>query len=185
MFMYTLSLLVSLTSAYAFIHTNRFHRHYLVLHTSDINRGGVNNASEEIVDNGASSNNNKNTNDINMGTTIGWQGVGNMLFNEELQKSGRVDLGVGSSNTYKDFRGNDIVPKIDPAVKQWLFDTLPSLDKNDDLELYSEQLTRLGFHPDECPSMCEISYEDLDFMKVLHRRYFYTEITGQEHPFEP
>ena len=119
-----------------------------------------------------------------MGTTIGWQGVGNMLFNEELQKSGRVDLGVGSSNTYKDFRGNDIVPKIDPAVKQWLFDTLPSLDKNDDLELYSEQLTRLGFHPG-CPSMCEISYEDLDFMKVLHRRYFYKEITGQEHPFEP
>ena len=82
MFMYTLSLLlVSLTSAYAFIHTNSFHRHYLVLHTS-VNRGGVNNASEEIVDNGASTNNNKNANNINMGTTIGWQGVGNMLFNE-------------------------------------------------------------------------------------------------------
>lgn len=179
--MRTLLLHVSLTSVYAFIHTNRFHRH-LMLHTSD-DYEGLNVLTENGDENGANTNNN-NANNINMGTSIGWQGVGNMLFNEELQKSGRVDLGVGTSNTYKDFRGNDIVTKIDPVVKQWLFDTLPSLDENDDLDLYSERLTKLGFHP-ECPSVCEISYEDLDFMKVLHRRYFYKEITGQEHPFEP
>jgi len=127
---------------------------------------------------------NSNINNINTGTSIGFEGVGSMLFNEELIKSGRVDIGVGSSNTYKDFRGNEIIPKIDPAVKQWLVDVLPSLDEND-IELYAAGLTSLGYHP-ECPSLCEIRYDDLSFIsKVLHKRYLFKEITGEEHPFEP
>ena len=129
-------------------------------------------------------NNSSSINNINTGTSIGFEGVGSMLFNEELIKSGRVDIGVGSSNTYKDFRGNEIIPKIDPAVKQWLVYVLPSLDEND-VERYAEGLTSIGFHP-ECPSLCEIRYEDLSFIsKVLHRRYLFKEITGEEHPFEP
>ena len=140
---------------------------------------GVNSSEQTEEDTSISSINN-----INTGTSIGFEGVGSMLFNEELIKSGRVDIGVGSSNTYKDFRGNEIIPKIDPEVKQWLVDVLPSLDEND-REKYSEGLTGIGFNP-ECPSMCEIRYEDLLFItKVLHRRYLYKEITGEEHPFEP
>ena len=45
-----------------------------------------------------------------MGTTIGAQNVGEMLFNKELLKSGRGDVRVGSSKRWKDFRGNEIVP---------------------------------------------------------------------------
>lgn len=119
----------------------------------------------------------------NRGTAIGWQGVGNMLFNEELLKSGRVDMGVGSMNKYRDFRGNEIVPKVDPIVKEWLLEILPSLTESD-TEAYAEGLTNIGFHP-QCASMCELKYGDLDFMKALHRRYLYNEITGDEHPFEP
>jgi len=138
------------------------------------------NASEQTEDDTT----NSNFNNINTGTAIGFEGVGSMLFNEDLIKSGRVDIGVGTSNTYKDFRGNEIIPKIDPAVKQWLVDVLPSLDEND-LEIYAAGLTSIGYHP-ECPSLCEIRYEDLSFItKVLHRRYLFKEITGEEHPFEP
>lgn len=45
-----------------------------------------------------------------MGTTIGAQNVGEMLFNKELLKSGRGDVRVGPMNRWKDFRGNEIVP---------------------------------------------------------------------------
>ena len=139
------------------------------------------NASEQTEEEDTSS---SGLNNINTGTSIGFEGVGSMLFNEELIKSGRVDIGVGSSNTYKDFRGNEIIPKIDPAVKQWLVDVLPSLNEND-IEIYAAGLNSLGFHP-ECASLCEIRYEDLSFIsKILHRRYLFKEITGEEHPFEP
>ena len=60
---------------------------------------------------------------------------------------------------------------------------LPSLDAYD-LEAYAEGLTGIGFLP-SCPSQCEVRYDDLDFMRVLHRRYLYREITGEGHPFEP
>ncbi len=125
----------------------------------------------------------KSNDGMNTGTPIGSQLVGNMLFNDDLLKSGRVDLGVGTANKYRDFRGNEIVPKVDPSVKEWLLETLPALDEND-LSSYAAGLTDIGFNQ-ECPSMCEIRYDDLDFMKTLHRRYLYNEITGQEHPFEP
>ena len=74
---------------------------------------------------------------VNTGAPIGWEGVGGMLFDEDLLKSGRVDLGVGSSNRYKGFRGNVVVPKVDPAVKSWLRTVLPALNE-DDAQAYSE-----------------------------------------------
>mmetsp|Transcript_76 Transcript_76/g.153 ORF Transcript_76/g.153 Transcript_76/m.153 type:complete len:197 (-) Transcript_76:199-789(-) len=119
---------------------------------------------------------------VNTGAAIGWEGVGGMLFNEELLRSGRVDLGVGSSNRYRDFRGNEVVAKADPAVTTWLRKVLPALNE-DDAKAYSEGLTSIGFSP-QCASLCEIQYDDLDFMKTLHRRYLFKEITGEEHPFE-
>ena len=169
------------------------HHHILCMSSSDEYDGmsgltddgdfaiyGVNASEEEDDDNSILSSN------FNTGTSIGSQLVGNMLFNEDILKSGRGDLlgasGVGKK--YKDFRGNEIVPKIDPAVKNWLFEVLPSLDE-DDGQIYAEGLTNIGFHP-ECQSLCEVMYEDLNFItKVLHRRYLFKEITGQQHPFEP
>lgn len=123
-------------------------------------------------------------NDFNTGTLIGSGGVGDMLFNEQLQRSGRVDLGVGATNKYRDFRGNEIIKKDgDPVIKEWLLELLPNLDIYD-VELYAEGLTNIGFDLN-CKSQCELQYDDLDFMRVLHRRYLYNEITGKGHPFEP
>ena len=47
---------------------------------------------------------------FSMGASIGAQNVGEMLFNEELLKSGRGDVRVGPMRRWKDFRGNEIVP---------------------------------------------------------------------------
>lgn len=116
--------------------------------------------------------------EFNTGTLIGSGGVGNMLFNEHLQRSGRVDLGVGATNKYHDFRGNEIVRKDgDPIVKEWLLELLPNLDIYD-MESYAEGLSNIGFDPN-CKSQCELQYDDLDFMRVLHRRYIYKEIMGE------
>jgi hypothetical protein len=50
-----------------------------------------------------------------MGTSIGAQNVGEMLFNTELLKSGRGDIRVDPMRRWKDFRGNEIVPDTDNA----------------------------------------------------------------------
>ncbi len=121
------------------------------------------------------------------GTSIDWQGVGNMLFNEPLLKSGNGDIGVGPTNRYQNFRGNQVFPKeavADPQVEEWLMEVMPSLDESE-VECYAQGLTTIGFRP-QCPSLCELQYNDLDFIeKVLHRRYLFKEITGESHPFEP
>ena len=44
-----------------------------------------------------------------MGAPIGSENVGNMLFDEEILKSGRGDIRVGSIGRWKDFKGNEIV----------------------------------------------------------------------------
>ena len=113
------------------------------------------------------------------GTAIGWQGVGHRLFDEALLRSGRGDLGVGATNTHRDVRGNHLVPKSDPVVSEWLAAQLPSL-QDAERATYAEGLTGLGFRP-QCASARELKDEDLDFMKPLHRRFLYKEITGEEH----
>ena len=50
----------------------------------------------------------------NMGVSIGAQNVGEMLFNEQLLKSGRGDVRVGHIGKWKDFRGNEIIPDDGP-----------------------------------------------------------------------
>mmetsp|Transcript_25080 Transcript_25080/g.52765 ORF Transcript_25080/g.52765 Transcript_25080/m.52765 type:complete len:149 (+) Transcript_25080:296-742(+) len=46
---------------------------------------------------------------FNMGTSIGAQNVGEMLFNEELLKSGRGDVRIGSTKRWKNFRGSEFI----------------------------------------------------------------------------
>ena len=117
------------------------------------------------------------------GTAVGWEGVGRMLFDEPLLQSGRKDLGVGAGNAYRDFRGNEVVPKADPRVREWLAAALPALDAGD-VGTYAEGLTALGFRP-RCASARELTPEDLEFMKPLHRRYLYKQIMGEEHTDDP
>ncbi|KAL7539355.1 hypothetical protein ACHAXR_009208 [Thalassiosira sp. AJA248-18] len=67
-------------------------------------------------------------------------------------------------------------------IKDWLLSVIPKLNEND-IESYTQGLSNIGFHPD-CATMCELKYDDLDFMKVLHQRYIFNEVTGIEHPWE-
>ncbi len=96
--------------------------------------------------------------------SIGWRGMGNMLFDKLLMRRGRVDLGTGANKRYSDFYGNVVVPRtpVDPSVRGWLRGALPSLDAYD-LKAYALGLLNISFHP-SCPSQCELRYDDLDFM---------------------
>jgi hypothetical protein len=145
---------------------------------------GINASSDEDEDGNENEDVGVGRKEFDRGTSIGSLGVGNMLFDESLLRSGRVDMGTGSNKKYGDFRGNVILNKTgDTRVKKWLLDVLPSLDAYD-LESYAEGLTNIGYNP-SCPSQCELTYDDLEFMKLLHRRYLYREITGEGHPFIP
>lgn len=52
-----------------------------------------------------------------MGSSIGAENVGRMLFNEEILKSGRGDIRIGSMGKWKDFKGNGIVRNEEPKSK--------------------------------------------------------------------
>ena len=49
-----------------------------------------------------------------MGSSIGAENVGRMLFNEDILKSGRGDVRIGSMGRWKDFKGNEIVRNEEP-----------------------------------------------------------------------
>lgn len=68
------------------------------------------------------------------------------------------------------------------AVGEWLSEIIPTLRDADNVR-YSQELVAIGFDPG-CVTQCELTWEDLSFMKLLHRRYLYNEITGQDHPWE-
>lgn len=48
-----------------------------------------------------------------MGTAIGAENVGSMLFNEDILSSGRGDVRVGPTGRWKDFKGNEIVRTVE------------------------------------------------------------------------
>ena len=60
-------------------------------------------------------------------------------------------------------------------VQEWLMTSIPTLMDND-IELYADNLCLIGFDP-ECVSSGELLLEDLNFMKLLHQRYLYKQIT--------
>lgn len=67
-------------------------------------------------------------------------------------------------------------------IKEWLLSIIPTLNQQD-VDLYTRGLNEIGFHP-ACVTMSELQYEDLAFMKILHARYIFNEVTGIEHPWE-
>mmetsp|Transcript_18810 Transcript_18810/g.40943 ORF Transcript_18810/g.40943 Transcript_18810/m.40943 type:complete len:295 (-) Transcript_18810:101-985(-) len=104
--------------------------------------------------------------------------VNDMTNNSDVAKP--LEDSVGGSDTGKSkYPNND---EDEKSLKAWLLATIPKLNQHD-LEAYSRELGEIGFHP-ECVTMCELKYEDLDFMKVLHRRYLFNEVSGIEHPWE-
>ena len=72
--------------------------------------------------------------------------------------------------------------EIKGEIREYLMEVMPTISQ-DDVESYSIRLGEIGFSP-TCVTMCELKLEDLDFMKVLHRRYFFNEVTGIDHPWE-
>ena len=67
-------------------------------------------------------------------------------------------------------------------IKEWLLSMIPTLNQQD-VDLYTRGLNAIGFHP-VCVTMSELQFEDLAFMKILHQRYIFNEVTGIEHPWE-
>lgn len=124
------------------------------------------------------------------GTPIGSRSIGLPSLNDTI--FGRIGGGSSASsfaNQYdvrRDSTTNSINVEMDDESlndnKEWLHSVIPTLSSSD-LDLYARGLYRIGFHP-ECVTMCELKYEDLEFMKVLHRRYLFNEVTGVDHPFE-
>jgi hypothetical protein len=60
---------------------------------------------------------------------------------------------------------------------------IPSLCLKDS-KAYARELFYIGFDP-ACVTQCELQLDDLHFMKLLHQRYLYNEVTGNGHPWDP
>jgi hypothetical protein len=58
------------------------------------------------------------------------------------------------------------------VIEEFLSSLLPPSLNPNELKRYAHQLCALGFDPD-CETSGELKYEDLDFMKRLHQRYFW------------
>lgn len=68
------------------------------------------------------------------------------------------------------------------SLQQWVLEVIPTLCEKD-AAVYARGLSQIGFHP-QCVTQCELKWEDLHFMKLLHRRYLFHEVTGEGHPWE-
>lgn len=58
-----------------------------------------------------------NPSQFSEGASIGAENVGRMLFLDDILKSGRGDVRVGATGSWKDFKGNEIIRKADPESK--------------------------------------------------------------------
>jgi hypothetical protein len=95
-----------------------------------------------------------------------------------------------SSSTRDDVDDDDdvdsaLLPPILATITRlhtWLLEIIPTLSPAD-IQVYAAKLDDIGFDP-ECKTQCELLYDDLDFMKLLHRRYLFKEVSGQDHPWE-
>jgi len=54
---------------------------------------------------------------FSQGASIGAENVGRMLFLDDILKSGRGDVRVGATGSWKDFKGNEIIRNADPESK--------------------------------------------------------------------
>lgn len=117
---------------------------------------------------------------LNRTTSTNWQNLGTPSIDATY---GSFQQGPNTSNQNKwdrtTFHVND---KAQNDIMEYLVEIMPTISE-DDIENYSIALSNIGFHP-KCVTMCELKYDDLNFMKVLHRRYFYNEVSGIEHPWE-
>ena len=106
-------------------------------------------------------------------------------FKEQADASKRESMSSRSeisnySDDTMDFSAEDDDAIL--VVEEWLLEIIPTLRESDS-RMYAERLFEIGFDP-ACISQCELTMEDLQFMKLLHRRYLFNEITGEGHPWE-
>lgn len=91
-----------------------------------------------------------------------------------------------ATTTTVSMAGNERVDNDDQEIQEmadWLFECIPTL-KDDDYFYYADQLVSLGLNPN-CITQCELRMEDLAFMKPLHQRYLFNEVTANPHPWQP
>jgi hypothetical protein len=112
-------------------------------------------------------------------SSIDWQNVGTPSATSSYVG---VQQGSVSNNNRLDNTNLSMDEEAFADIMEYLMEIMPTISE-DDVERYSVGLINIGFHP-KCVTMCELKLEDLDFMKVLHRRYFFNEVTGVEHPWE-
>ena len=74
---------------------------------------------------------------------------------------------------------DDANPEMTHKIIGFLEDIFPSLSEPE-LHRYATGLQAIGFDPN-CELRFYLQEQDLDFMKVLHRRYFVAEIVGTTH----
>ncbi|KAL7486431.1 hypothetical protein ACHAW6_015489 [Cyclotella cf. meneghiniana] len=121
-----------------------------------------------------------NKKSFSSGTPIDWQNVGSYSGASSVGSS--YQGSVGPNHMRHENRNFALDDEDLREIKEWLLEIIPTLSRGD-VDKYSIGLSNIGFNP-KCVTMCELTYEDLDFMKVLHRRYFFNEVTGVEHPWE-
>ena len=92
------------------------------------------------------------------------------------------NVGASSQQQQDRYTNHSVDETTLSEIEEWLLSIIPALNEQD-AESYSRGLDAIGFNPG-CVTMCELQLEDLDFMKVLHRRYLFNEVTGNEHPWE-
>ena len=97
-------------------------------------------------------------------------------FKEQVAARDRPDRSAARANT------NHADEGAIGRVEEWLLQMIPTLQEVD-LTTYARDLVDIGFDPG-CITQCELQWDDLGFMKLLHRRYIYKEITGEGHPWE-
>jgi hypothetical protein len=106
----------------------------------------------------------------------------NVPISSPMEHFNRVPSSGSSNQMPLSSSSTDIDPFQLEEMEEWLLEVIPTL-KEADLELYARGLLSIGFDPD-CITQSEIRMEDLQFMKILHRRYFFNEITGVDHPWD-
>jgi hypothetical protein len=125
------------------------------------------------------------------GSRLPYSGVGSFLeglISNDLLRSTSPTVASNFTGTTQSTgnqrpKPSEVESQEQKRMQSWLLGVIPTLNDKD-LTKYATGLLDIGFDS-ECVTSCELRLSDLQFMKVLHRRYFFNEITGLGHPFKP
>jgi hypothetical protein len=124
------------------------------------------------------------------GSRLPYSGMGSFLeglISNDLLRSSSATVDSTITSTTQSIGSQTPRPSEGDSQEQkrmqsWLVGIIPTLNETD-LAKYAKGLVGIGFDS-ECVTVCELRLSDLQFMKVLHRRYFFNEISGLGHPLK-